>query len=331
MLAKERQSARYILVDEFQDANFAQVKILSALAGDERNVFAVGDPDQAIYRFRGASSAAFGLFHRHFPGARLVVLEKNQRSTTAILQCAFALIDKNPPVFSGFNEFTASTLGYKRNPLKSARDERAVAEGKTSPPNVAVEVVALSGRDYECADIVRTIEEKRRQLRCRWSDFAVLYRSHFHRDDIARELGEKGIPFTIENMDVLDTPEVRDLLACLGAVDSTADAASLMRVAALPQFKIDPEKFRSAMRAVPRDQTVEQPVTLAVPCAKSKVALRFWSRCARCARRWSEPVPRAWPCSSFWSILSASMRSPALGGYAEICSGLAKKAPDQDR
>ncbi len=264
LLAKERQSARYILVDEFQDANFAQVKILSALAGDERNVFAVGDPDQAIYRFRGASSAAFGLFHRHFPGARLVVLEKNQRSTTAILQCAFALIDKNPPVFSGFSEFTASTLGYKRTPLKSARDERAGVEGKTSPPNVAVEVVALSGRDYECADIVRTIEEKRRQLRCRWSDFAVLYRSHFHRDDIARELGEKAIPFTIENMDVLDSPEVRDLLACLGAVDSTADAASLMRVAALPQFNIDPEKFRSAMRAVPRDQTVQQPVTLAV-------------------------------------------------------------------
>ena len=94
--AQEQQRARFILVDEFQDANFAQVKILSALAGTERNVFAVGDPDQAIYRFRGASSAAFGLFERNFPGARLVVLEKNQRSLTPILQCAFALIDRNP-------------------------------------------------------------------------------------------------------------------------------------------------------------------------------------------------------------------------------------------
>src|SRR5262249_6230521 len=70
LLARERERARFILVDEFQDANFAQIKILSALAGQSRNVFAVGDPDQAIYRFRGASSAAFGLFHRHFPGAR---------------------------------------------------------------------------------------------------------------------------------------------------------------------------------------------------------------------------------------------------------------------
>ena len=75
--------SRFILVDEFQDVNFAQVKVLQRLAGEERNVFAVGDPDQAIYRFRGASSAAFVLFQRHFPGRRLVKLEKNRRSTVA--------------------------------------------------------------------------------------------------------------------------------------------------------------------------------------------------------------------------------------------------------
>src|SRR5882762_18738 len=210
LLAREQRRARFILVDEFQDANFAQVKILSALAGEERNIFAVGDPDQAIYRFRGASSAAFGLFQRHFSPARMVVLEKNQRSTTPILQCAFP----------------------------------------------------LSGRDFEAADIVAVIEEKRRPPG-RWGDCAVLYRSHFHRDEIARELGEKGIPFIIENMDVMDTSQVRDLLACLGAVDSTADAASLLRAAALPLFGIDPEKFRAAMRVVPRGQKDGRPVTMA--------------------------------------------------------------------
>ncbi len=62
-----RSRSRFILVDEFQDVNFAQVKFLQRLAGEERNVFAVGDPDQAIYRFRGASSEAFVLFQRHFP------------------------------------------------------------------------------------------------------------------------------------------------------------------------------------------------------------------------------------------------------------------------
>jgi DNA helicase-2/ATP-dependent DNA helicase PcrA len=266
LLAQERERARFILVDEFQDANFAQVKILSALAGEERNVFAVGDPDQAIYRFRGASSAAFGLFHRNFPGARMVVLEKNQRSTTPILQCSFALIEENPPVFTGLpkgaGELAAEPI-YRRAPLKSAREERAQQEGKPllgSP----VEVVPLSAKDFESADIIAMIQEKRRQLRCRWKDFAILYRSHFHRDELARELGEKGIPFAIENMDVLDTPEIRDLLACLGAVDSTADAASLLRVSALPRFGIDPEKFRAAMRAVPRDQPPTGAATLAV-------------------------------------------------------------------
>jgi superfamily I DNA/RNA helicase/RecB family exonuclease len=261
VLGQEREKARYIMVDEFQDANFAQVKILAALAGDERNVFAVGDPDQAIYRFRGASSAAFGLFQRHFPGARLVVLEKNQRSLTPILQCAFALIDRNPPVFSG--ETQGEGLTYKRSPLRSAREERALEGGKELRGD-PVEIVPLSGRDYEATDIVAVIQEQRRQHRCRWKDFAILYRSHFHRDEIAKELGEKGVPFSIENMDVLDTPEVRDLLACIGAVDSTADAASLLRVAALPQFRIDPEKFRAAIRAIPRDQRQGPPTTLAV-------------------------------------------------------------------
>jgi superfamily I DNA/RNA helicase/RecB family exonuclease len=260
VLARERERARFILVDEFQDANFAQVEILAALAGAERNVFAVGDPDQAIYHFRGASSVAFGMFQRHFPGARLVVLEKNQRSLTPILQCAFALIDRNPQVFSSGQ--AAGILDYKRAPLRSAREERALEEGKALSGS-PVEIVPLSARDFEATDIVALIQEQRRQLRCRWKDFAILYRSHFHRDEIAKELGEKGIPFSIENMDVLDTPEVRDLLACLGAVDSTADAASLLRVAALPQFRIDPEKFRAAMRAIPRDAPQGQ-ATLAV-------------------------------------------------------------------
>src|SRR5438876_3677527 len=125
-LAEARARARFILVDEFQDANFAQIKILARLAGSEGNIFAVGDPDQAIYRFRGASSAAFELFHRHFPSARLVVLEKNRRSTTPILRSAFALIDKNPPVFARHAD---GALAYRRTPLQSAREEEAGREG----------------------------------------------------------------------------------------------------------------------------------------------------------------------------------------------------------
>jgi DNA helicase II / ATP-dependent DNA helicase PcrA len=89
ILARERARARFILVDEFQDANFAQIEVLAALAGNAGNVFAVGDPDQGIYRFRGASSAAFHVFRQHFPEARLVVLGKNRR--TGILSNSSAI------------------------------------------------------------------------------------------------------------------------------------------------------------------------------------------------------------------------------------------------
>ena len=250
LLGREREHARFILVDEFQDANFAQVKILQKLAGEESNVFAVGDPDQAIFRFRGASSAAFGLFQHQFPAAKLVVLEKNRRSTTPILRCAYALISKNPETFPGSN---IAAFPYKRSPLTSAREEDALREGKELK-SALVETVLLTAKELECSDLVAAIRQQQKQSRCKWKDFAVLYRQHSHRDDLVEELAEQGIPFTIENMDVMDTAEARDLFACLGAVVSTRDDASLFRVAALPQFAIDPEKLRSGIKSIPRQQ-----------------------------------------------------------------------------
>src|ERR1700686_4807123 len=98
LLDREQARAKFILLDEFQDANFAQIKTLEKLAGIARNIFAVGDPDQGIYRFRGASSGAFELFQRQFPESKLVVLAKNRRSTTPVLRCAHAVIAENPEV-----------------------------------------------------------------------------------------------------------------------------------------------------------------------------------------------------------------------------------------
>src|ERR1700676_885055 len=138
ILAEARARARFILADEFQDANFAQIQILARLAGTQGNIFAVGDPDQAIYRFRGASSAAFELFDRHFLNAKRVVLDKNRRSTTSILRSAFALIDKNPVVFSRHPQAASA---YRRTPLQSAREEEAANAGLPLPrPPVSVVV-----------------------------------------------------------------------------------------------------------------------------------------------------------------------------------------------
>ena len=105
--------------------------------------FAVGDPDQAIYRFRGASSAAFELFHRHFPGAKRVVLEKNRRSTTPILRSAFALINENPPVFAKQSD---GALAYRRTPLAVRARRRSLKPGMQLPSPPVSAVILTSRR-----------------------------------------------------------------------------------------------------------------------------------------------------------------------------------------
>jgi len=257
VLAEARARARFILADEFQDANFAQIQILARLAGAAGNIFAVGDPDQAIYRFRGASSAAFELFDRHFPDAKRVVLEKNRRSTTPILRSAFALINKNPQVFATHS----GKLAYRRAPLLSAREEDAAKAG-TQISNRPVSVVVLSSRDAEGPDLVAVLRDMQKKSKCKWSDFGILYRSHYNRDDVVRELAEAGIPFVIESMDISDTPEARDLFACLNAIVSAGDDVSLFRVAALPCFKVNPEQLRQVMRSIARDNREGQVVPL---------------------------------------------------------------------
>jgi DNA helicase-2/ATP-dependent DNA helicase PcrA len=258
VLAEARSTARFILADEFQDANFAQIKILSRLAGAEGNIFAVGDPDQGIYRFRGASSAAFQLFQRSFPSTELVVLEKNRRSTTPILRTAFAVINENPPVFS---KHTGFPVVYSRAPLQSARDEEAAKAG-LQIPNSPVTAIILKDRGTEGADLVDHIRDVQRKTRCKWSDFAILYRTHVHRDDLVQELVEAEIPFVIESMDISDTPEARDLFACLNAVVADDDV-SLFRVAGLPCFSVDPSELRALMRAISRENREDKVVPLA--------------------------------------------------------------------
>ena len=281
LLAAEQARARFILVDEFQDANFAQIKILASLAGAEANIFAVGDPDQAIYRFRGASSAAFHLFRRHFPQTRLVVLGENRRSTTPILQCAFALVDKNPPVFA-----TGDALAYRRTPLQSAREEEATKGGKTLA-TFPVEAISFAGKDAEAPDVVRIVEDTQRRSRCKWKDFGVLYRSHGHRDEVV-QLAEREIPFTIENMDVSDTPEVRDLFACVAVVVDLGSDAGLFRVAALPQFDVNPEQLRAALRAIAK----ESKEGVVVPLASVLDGVTGGRAVLECVRQAREEVNR---------------------------------------
>ena len=246
VLRREQQRARFLLIDEFQDANVAQIQVAHLLAGEEHNVFAVGDPDQAIFRFRGASSAAFQEFQRRFPGTKAVPLDENQRSTSNILACAFSVIDGNAAVDCRLPDGSE----YERHALRSAREERAVEEGKPLTP-ARVEIVLHGGKEEEAADIAAEIEELRSSGQ--GGDTAIVYRMHSHREEMARALAERGIPFVVKGLDVLETAVIRDLLACLAAVASLSDSEALFRVAALPMFGVDGDAMRAALAAASRE------------------------------------------------------------------------------
>ncbi len=249
-LAEEREHARFILIDEFQDANVAQIEVVHLLAGEEQNVFAVGDPDQAIYRFRGASSATFEEFRRRFPRTTTIVLEKNYRSTSRILNSAFAVISHNP---EGDCAIDGGGRLFERKALVSAREEQARKQGKPLA-SAPVEVVINQERDDEAFDVAEEISRLT-------AGIAVLYRVHSHRDAIVSELAQRNIPFVVTGIDALETGEVRDLLACLRAIHSPGDSEGLFRMAALPVFALDGEAVRQQMQAAGKNPDMRKVLT----------------------------------------------------------------------
>jgi DNA helicase-2/ATP-dependent DNA helicase PcrA len=243
LLDRERKRARFILIDEFQDCNSSNIILAELLAGEQKNIFAVGDPDQAIYRFRGASSAAFEDFQRRFSETRGVSLEENQRSRSNILRVAYAAIRPNPAVFSQAN------VDFERTLLQSGRDRRDAETGRLVFDD-PVEVVLNPSERYEAADIADEILSIQQQSRGRdRATMAVLYRSHLHREKIVEELAAREIPFLVKGLDVLDTPVIRDLLALVRAVGDQTDVESLFRVCAFSRFGVIAAQLRENLAA----------------------------------------------------------------------------------
>ena len=241
VLQRAQKHARFILIDEFQDSNVAQIQLARLLAGADANVFAVGDPDQAIYRFRGATSGAFDQFLKTFEPGRVkrVTLSKNRRSTPPILRCAYQTIACNPPIAS----VELHDGGWPREPLGCARLESDPVLAHASP----VQAVVHNGFEQEAEFVADTIEAMRQQRpSMKLSDIAVLYRTHTNREEVLAELRRRDIPVHVQGVDLFDTPEVRDAMAALQIMESSNPIA-LVRVAAFPQFSVDPEEFRAAL------------------------------------------------------------------------------------
>jgi DNA helicase-2/ATP-dependent DNA helicase PcrA len=231
LAARLSERFRYILVDEFQDTNVAQIALLHRLAGPHRNLFVVGDDDQAIYRFRGASFASFKRFAEDFlaPAGRAnrhLALTENYRSTRRILRVAGEVITQNRDRY-----------------LPDKRLETPNAEGDR------IRVAEFPVAELEAHWIAGEIERLHAAGQ-RWGSMAVLYRKHTHRDLLVRSLALRGVPFVIRGLSILQSTLVRDLIACLRLIHSPSDNVSFARVFAAPYWRFLPEDLvRLAQRA----------------------------------------------------------------------------------
>jgi len=238
LLARMREQYRYILVDEFQDTNIAQLELLWLLSGDRRNILAVGDDDQAIYRFRGASFGSFTIFLERFCGARggrpvgaakkqLVSLSQNYRSTRRILRVAGEMISHN-----------------EKSPLLPPK--HLVTENAEGEKIRVVEFATFDEEAHWVASEITRLHE----AGAPWRSFAVLYRKHSHRAQLLDALRRRGIPFVIRKFSILSSTLVRDLLAWLRLIAVPADNVACARVLAAPYWGLEPRDLvRLAERA----------------------------------------------------------------------------------
>jgi DNA helicase II / ATP-dependent DNA helicase PcrA len=207
---KWQKAFRYVLVDEYQDTNHAQYKFLQVLAAKHGNVFAVGDPDQSIYAFRGADIRNVLEFERDFPGARTIALEQNYRSTNSILEAANAVISNN-------RERKPKNLWSELGDGEAVRVVE-VEDEHSEARYVAAEIAMLVEQGYSGREI------------------AVFYRTNAQSRVLEDVLVRQGIAYqVIGGPRFYERAEVKDLVAYLQVIDNPYDAVSLLRAANRPR------------------------------------------------------------------------------------------------
>jgi DNA helicase-2/ATP-dependent DNA helicase PcrA len=220
---------RYLLVDELQDANTAQLDLVLMLAGPAANVTVVGDPDQGIYDFRGASSANVARFEAAHPGIRRIVLRRNYRSSSPIVEASQRLIAHN-----GHTD-------------KSDETQRPVR--RQSRRDVPVALRAYRSADDEADAIAESIAD-RIAAGAAAADFAVLVRSNAETQAILRSLRVRGVPADNGSRpDLLRLPAVRSLLAFLRVVADSANSLELYALATAEPYGLTADKLGPLLNA----------------------------------------------------------------------------------
>lgn len=223
---RERLRARYkyILVDEFQDTNVAQLELLWLLGGETPNLVVVGDHRQAIYRFRGASFGSFSIFLERFANRNgrlkedlLRPLTLNYRSAGRILRVAGQVISHNE-----------KPTNIPEYPLAAVREDGEKVR-------IVTHATSEAEAQWVAAELARL-----HKAGAKWRTFAVLYRGHSHRDKLVQALKSRKIPFVIKNLSILSHRLVRDVIAYLRLIDQPLDDVACARVLAMPAWGLEP-------------------------------------------------------------------------------------------
>lgn len=213
ILDKYRRKFRYVLVDEYQDTNHAQYKLILLLTKEHKNICVVGDDDQSIYQFRGADIRNILDFEKDFPEAKVVKLEKNYRSMGNILSAANSVIKYN--------------VERKEKTLKKTKDEGA-----------KIKVYRAYNEGEEASFVVREMERQYREGR-RYKEMAVLYRTNAQSRKFEEALIREGVPYKIiGGLRFYDRKEIKDILAYLRVINNPFDEVSLRRIINVPKRSI---------------------------------------------------------------------------------------------
>ncbi len=269
VLRRWQRQFRYLLIDEFQDANVAQIELIELLGRTPDrpdNVMVVGDDDQSIYRFRGASFAAFAEFDARFarppahdPGATPpgppthLRIDQNFRSVGNVLTAANRLIRQNETRFEPDKQLT--TERPDGDPIElivcAGPEDEAVAIVDAIKSMVGVgESTAGEGSGGTTGSGATTGRARP------WTDIAVLYRKHKHRDAIVARLRDEDIPYTVVGgLSLFATPEIRDLEQALRAIADPHDDAALVRMMTAGPWRLDALEILRVSRAAKFDKS----------------------------------------------------------------------------
>jgi len=200
----------FMMVDEFQDTNRLQLDLVRQLGGSHRNVCVVGDDDQSIYGWRGAEISNILEFERDFPNPKIIKLEQNYRSTSAILGAANSIIRHNP----------------RRRP------KSLWCENGDGPP---VRLVQVPDDREEANYVVGEIQKQQLAEQCRWVEFAVIFRMNAQSRLVEENLRRLHIPYrVVGGRSFFERREVKDLLAYLSCLVNSQDDVSLLRIVNTP-------------------------------------------------------------------------------------------------